>query len=166
MAWHRRLVLPQLTLASTTDPTLRRVLALFRADGYQAAAYDATLEHGWEAAAAVTTIFLEGTNYERGEIDASAPRRPVARLSQHPLVKHYGLDVKHLALTKAHRAVEGDHRKAAWHVMLDCVQPHARRCVVARMQETLAAWQGYRNEVAEACGIERGTDGQPVRLAS
>ena len=37
---------------------------------------DATTERGWEIAAAVTTIFLEGTNHERGELDPNAPKRP------------------------------------------------------------------------------------------
>jgi pyrroloquinoline-quinone synthase len=32
---------------------------------------DMTQNRGWEVAAAVTTIFVEGTKFERGEIDAS-----------------------------------------------------------------------------------------------
>jgi pyrroloquinoline-quinone synthase len=77
----------------------------------------------------------------------------VGRLSEHPLVKHYGLPVEHLALTKAHRAVEGDHRVAAWRVMLDHVAEAQRPTVVAWMETTLAAWLRYRDEVARACGL-------------
>ena len=39
---------------------------------------------------------------------------PKERLHIHPLVKHHGLPLEHLALTKAHREVEGEHRAAAW----------------------------------------------------
>ena len=39
----------------------------------------------------MTTLFLEGTKFERGELSNSAPRRPVPPLGDHPLVKHYGL---------------------------------------------------------------------------
>ena len=127
---------------------------------------DATQGRGWEVAAAVTTIFLEGTSYERGELDDSAPKRPEPRLSEHPLVKHYGLPVERLALTKAHRSVEGSHRAAAWRVMLDHVAPRARLKVLSFMEETLAAWLGYRDEVAHACGLRRDAAGAPIRLAS
>jgi pyrroloquinoline-quinone synthase len=130
-----------------------RVELLPDAAAFRAVLDDATLARGWEIAAAVTTIFLEGTSYERGELDPNAPKRPVGRLSEHPLVKHYGLPVEHLALTKAHRAVEGDHRVAAWRVMLDHVAEAQRPTVVAWMETTLAAWLRYRDEVARACGL-------------
>ena len=120
-----------------------------------------TLERGWEVAAAVTTLFIEGSSYERGELDANAPRRPEPPLEQHPLVVHYGLSLEHLALTKAHRMVEGSHRKAAWHVILDFVDPSARANVVACMREVLERWLEYRDEVAAAVGLVRGPDGRP-----
>jgi pyrroloquinoline-quinone synthase len=123
--------------------------------------YRAVLDHtskarGWEVAAAVTTIFVEGTPYERGEIDASAPKRPAPPLEQHPLVVHYGLALDALALTKAHRAVEGDHRASAWRILLDHVD--ARRAgpaIIAAMEDALAAWLAYRDDVAAACGVQR-----------
>jgi pyrroloquinoline-quinone synthase len=113
----------------------------------------ATTGQGWEVAAAVTTIFLEGTSYERGEIDEGSPKRPTPPLSEHPLVKHYGLSVEHLALTKAHRSVEGDHRRAAWRLMLELSEPLAHAAMVRFMESTLQAWQAYRDEVAVACGL-------------
>lgn len=120
---------------------------------------DATTHHGWEVAAAVTTLFLEGTSYERGELDPSAPRRPQPPLSEHPLVKHYGLALEHLALTKVHRRVEGTHRAAAWRVMLDHVPEVARERVVVHLDRALAAWLAYRDAVAAACGVRRAPDG-------
>jgi len=114
---------------------------------------EATQRQGWEVAAAVTTLFLEGTPYERGELDPAAPRRPLPPLEEHPLVVHYGLPVASLALTKAHRSVEGSHRAAAWRVVLDFVGEQARPGVVTALEEVLSAWQAYRDGVAEACGL-------------
>ena len=42
---------------------------------------------------------------------------------------HYGLPLDALALTKAHRKVEGNHRAAAWRILLDHV-PASRQLVV------------------------------------
>jgi pyrroloquinoline-quinone synthase len=137
-----------------------------RAALYRGVIDDATTGRGWEAAAAVTTLFLEGTSYERGELDPNAPRRPVGRLSQHPLVKHYGLDQAHLALTRAHRQIEGDHRGAAWRIVLDHVPAAQRVKVVDWMEQALAGWLAYRDEVAEHCHIARDARGTPTRLAS
>jgi hypothetical protein len=128
---------------------------------YRALLDDATEQRGWEVSAAVSTLFIEGTRFERGELDPSAPRRPTPPLAEHPLVKHYGLPVERLALTRAHRAVEGDHRQAAWRVILQYVQGPAQAKVVTAMKEALAHWLAYRDEVADACGLTRGPDGRP-----
>jgi hypothetical protein len=116
---------------------------------------ECTRHRGWEVAAAVTTIFLEGTPYERGELDGNAPRRPEAPLERHPLVVHYGLPLEGLALTKAHRKVEGNHRAAAWRILLDHVGDAKRPEVLEAMREMLAGWLAYRDDVAEACGLVR-----------
>lgn len=125
------------------------------AAAYRAALDRFTQKSGWEIAAAVTTIFIEGTPYERGELDPAAPKRPESPLEEHPLVKHYGLSLEHLSLTKAHRQVEGSHRAAAWHTILNFVAPERRTSVVAAMHETLAAWLAYRDEASLACGLQR-----------
>ena len=114
-----------------------------------------TQKRGWAQACAVTTIFLEGTDHERGELDPAAPRRPAPPLEQHPLVVHYGLPLDALALTKAHRKVEGSHRAAAWRILLDHVPDAEHARVIAAMEATLAAWLAYRDEVAVACGLAR-----------
>ncbi|HZO14311.1 MAG TPA: iron-containing redox enzyme family protein [Polyangiaceae bacterium] len=132
---------------------------------YRAFLDDVTLQSPWEAAAAVTTLFLEGTRYERGELDPAAPRRPEPPLEQHPLVVHYGLAIEHLALTRAHRSVEGHHRAAAWRTVLDHVAVRQRAIVIMAMEEALERWLEYRDDVAAACGVERGPDGIP-RLAA
>jgi pyrroloquinoline-quinone synthase len=125
------------------------------AAAYRALLDDLTQRRGWAVAAAVTTLFIEGTPYERGELDATAPRRPEPPLAEHPLVKHYGLPLESLALTKAHRQVEGSHRKSAWTVVLDHVGEAERAPVVAAMEHALAAWLAYRDDVAAVCGLRR-----------
>jgi pyrroloquinoline-quinone synthase len=122
---------------------------------YRAVLDDRTQRHGWAQACAVTTIFLEGTNHERGELDPSAARRPEPPLEHHPLVVHYGLPLDALALTKAHRRVEGSHRAAAWRIVLDYIPAGDRAGVVAAVDAALAAWLAYRDEVAAACGLAR-----------
>lgn len=125
------------------------------ARAYRALLDDFTQNHGWEVAAAVSTLFLEGTPFERGELDSSAPKRPVPPLPEHPLVKHYGLALEDLALTRAHRKVEGEHRGAAWRILLDHIGPQRRAPVVGRMRDTLEAWLRYRDAVALACGLSK-----------
>ncbi len=133
-----------------------RVELLPGARAYRAVLDESTERHGWEAAAAVTTIFVEGTEYERGEVDVHAAKRPVAPLERHPLVVHYGLPLESLALTKAHRSVEGHHRQAAWRILLDHVSDEARPGVLEVMESALAAWSAYRDDVAAAVGLTRG----------
>jgi hypothetical protein len=123
---------------------------------FRAVLDDHTQRRGWAQACAVTTIFLEGTAHERGELDPAAPRRPAPPLEHHPLVVHYGLPLDALALTKAHRRVEGSHRAAAWRSLLDHVPAADHAGVIAAMDAALASWLAYRDEVAAACGLVRG----------
>ncbi len=125
------------------------------ASRYRAEIDAATTDRGWDVATAVTTIFLEGTEYERGEIEDGAPRRPAPPLSEHPLVKHYGLPLEDLELVRAHRMVEGGHRQSAWRIVLDYVEADRRATVVAAMERTLLMWSAYRDAVADACGVPR-----------
>ena len=113
-----------------------------------------TQRRGWAAAAAVSTIFLEGTDKERGELDPKASKREQAPLDEHPLVVHYGLPLEALALTKAHRTVEGAHRHAAWRCF-DHVAEADQAGVLEAMEIVLAKWLAYRDEVAAAVGLVR-----------
>ncbi|HVW30049.1 MAG TPA: iron-containing redox enzyme family protein [Polyangiaceae bacterium] len=132
-----------------------RIELLPAAAAYRALLDELTQRRGWEIAAAVTTLFLEGTEHERGEVDPSAPKRPAPPLERHPLVVHYGLPLEALALTKAHRSVEGDHRRAAWRIVVDHVPEPMRDGVLDAMKDVLIAWRRYRDEVAVACGLSR-----------
>lgn len=117
---------------------------------------DEITERGpWQCGAAVTTLFVEGTRWERGEIDPTAPKRPEPSLEEHPLVVHYGLPIERLALTRAHRRVEGSHRAAAWRTLLDFTDEPERDSVVAAMERALELWLAYRDDVAAAVGLAR-----------
>jgi pyrroloquinoline quinone (PQQ) biosynthesis protein C len=122
---------------------------------------NAIQRRGWDVAAAIVTLFIEGTKDERAAIEPAATKNRLASLSEHPLVLHYDLPVEHLALTKAHRQVERDHRQAAWKSVLDHVAPARRSLVVAAMQRALTFWLAYRDQVAAACGIACDLDGRP-----
>ncbi|HEY2989328.1 MAG TPA: iron-containing redox enzyme family protein [Candidatus Binatia bacterium] len=143
----------------------QNVKLLPAAKTYRAFLDAATRRRGWEVAAAVVTIFIEGTKDDRASIDAKTRTVDAPSLHEHPLVKHYDLPLEHLALTKAHREVEGDHRAAAWKAVLDHVPGARRKSVVANMEQALARWLNYRDAVAASCGIERGSGGRP-QLAS
>jgi len=132
-----------------------RVHLLPGASAYRRFLDDTTTSRGWAVAASIATLFIEGTAYERHELDPGAPARPQPPLEEHPLVKYYDLPLECLALTKAHRSVEGEHRKAAWRVMLNHVPKGDRDDVVCTMTEAVDAWRTYRDDVAAACGITK-----------
>lgn len=142
-----------------------KVELLPAAKNYRGFLDDATQRYGWEIAAAIVTIFVEGTKDERMAIDPLAPIVPAPPFEEHPLVKHYGLPVEHLALTKAHRQVEGNHRGSAWTAILEHVSPTRRGPVVRAMKEALERWLLYRDEVAAICGVFRSEDGHASTAA-
>ncbi|MFO7562716.1 MAG: iron-containing redox enzyme family protein [Enhygromyxa sp.] len=132
-----------------------RIELLPEAAAYRKTIDEWTLARGWVPAACVATIFIEGTRHDRGELDPGVPKRPAPPLEQHPLVVHYGLPLESLALTRAHRAVEGSHRAAAWRCVLDFAPAEARGDAIAAMEQSLRAWLRYRDAVAEAVGLRR-----------
>ena len=133
----------------------QNITLLPKAKMYRDILDDLTQKCGWEVATAVTTIFIEGTRYERGEVDSKAEKRPAPDLSQHPLVLHYGLPVESLSLTKAHREVEGSHRRAAWDIVLDFIGESKRQDVISGMNRALQGWLDYRDDVASAVGLKK-----------
>jgi len=114
------------------------VTLLPAAAAYRAFLDDATQRRGWSVAAAIVTLFVEGTPHERALFDPKAEPRPEPPLEQHPLVVHYGLPLASLALTKAHRGVEIEHG-----------------AVLDAMREAVRTWKDYRDDVAILCGLSR-----------
>jgi len=130
---------------------------------YRAFLDQATECFGWDIAVALVTIFVEGSSDERAAL-APGPQSATP-LEEHPLVKHYGLPLESLALTKAHRQVEGGHRAAAWSAIIDHVAPLRRGAVVRTMDDALQYWQDYRDDVALLCGLDRDGRGLNPRAA-
>ena len=122
------------------------------AERYRSFLDDATQKFSWDIAAAIVTIFVEGSSDERAALSETHHTAPP--LEEHPLVKYYGLPVERLALTKAHRQVEGSHRLAAWKAILENVAPMRRGAVVRTMSDALVLWLEYRDAVAEICGLK------------
>ncbi|HUF42208.1 MAG TPA: iron-containing redox enzyme family protein [Verrucomicrobiae bacterium] len=125
---------------------------------------EALRRFGWDVSAALATIFIEGTSDERAALGPPAGSA-LPSLEEHPLVKHYGLAVEYLALTKAHRRVETSHRIAAWQAILENVAPMRRGAVVRVMAEALRQWLLYRDEVAALCGVRTETCGSVGAVA-
>jgi hypothetical protein len=114
-----------------------------------------SIEPPWVVGAAVLTIFVEGSVHERAEMNGT--REVLSEdelLSRHPLVKHHGCPREAMLLVRAHRAVEGDHRKDAWASVLDHVHDEAMADRVVRaVSEARTAWLSYRDGVARAMGV-------------
>jgi pyrroloquinoline quinone (PQQ) biosynthesis protein C len=114
-----------------------------------------SIEPPWVVGAAVLTIFVEGSVHERAEMSGTrALPSEDELLSRHPLVKHYGCPRENMWLVRAHRAVEGDHRKDAWASVLDHVHDEAMADRVVRaVSEARTSWLRYRDGVARAMGV-------------
>ncbi len=129
----------------------------------------ATHERGWEPSVALSTIFLEGNKHERAVFDPNAPQRPSPPAEQHPLVLGYGISPDALTLYRAHQkldSADGEHRLAAWRMVLDHIAPEKRIDVLRTMKEAQGLWLDWRDEVAAACGIRKGENGQPALAGS
>jgi pyrroloquinoline-quinone synthase len=118
-----------------------------------------TLSGSWLEAAAVITIFVEGSIKDRKEIDPSITPEQVdvkEKIMEHPLVKYQGVDPIYMDLIRAHHSIEGTHRIAAWKMVLDHAKTSAQQQKVRRaVAQSLKLWLAYRDGVARACKLER-----------
>lgn len=129
----------------------------------EAVAYRALLDRysassPWFMGAAVVTIFVEGSVHERLERSGNRPERPIEEvISGHPMVRFYGAPEAAMRLARAHRAVEGDHRRDAWDVLFRHIPADqaVRDRVAATVEEVLGGWLAYRDGVARAMGLGR-----------
>ncbi len=119
---------------------------------------EATAAAPWQAAAALATIFVEGSRNERAELAGTFVRaKGEDAVRKHPLVAHYGCKPEAMQLTRAHAQVEGGHRHDAWRVVLDHVPDEGDlfRAVVSTCERALWSWHRYRDGVAERMGLRR-----------
>jgi pyrroloquinoline-quinone synthase len=109
----------------------------------------------WFVGAAVVTIFVEGSVHERREFESTRRAEPVDEvIARHPMVRFYGCPPDAMRLTRAHQAVEGDHRRDAWETVLRHVPDGAEAdAVVDAVADAHRGWFAYRNGVARAMGL-------------
>jgi pyrroloquinoline-quinone synthase len=127
----------------------------------EAIAYRALLDRRslsapWIVGAAVLTIFVEGSLHERAEIGGTRVLLPVEEaVRAHPMVACYGCPPEKLRLVRAHRAVEGGHRRDAWEMVLGHADESTVGAIASAAEEALASWLAYRDGVARAMGLAR-----------
>jgi len=111
----------------------------------------------WQAAAALLTIFVEGSVHERAELSGTYKRpRGDDAVARHALVVHYGCPPEAMQLVRAHGDVEGGHRSDAWRILLEnASDPEVANTVVSTCMDALVRWHRYRDGVAERMGLER-----------
>lgn len=111
----------------------------------------------WVVGAGVLTLFVEGSAREREEIDRipaiPSPDELESAVRMHPLVRFHGVPFSAMELVRAHKRVEGGHRRDAWEIVLENAAGDQERQVVEAVNTALELWLKYRDEVAAACGI-------------
>jgi pyrroloquinoline-quinone synthase len=116
-----------------------------------------TLSGSWLEAAAVITIFVEGSIKDRQEIDPSIPPEHISakqKILDHPLVKYHGVHPSCMDLLWAHHSIEGSHRLAAWKMVLNHAKTLSlQRKVRQAVEHSLKLWLAYRDGVAQACKL-------------
>ncbi len=109
----------------------------------------------WQLGASVLTVFVEGSRFERDEMEGRRHVVPVDQaVAEHPMVKHYGCPKDRMRLLRAHRAIEGEHRKDAWSLITNHVGREHSEAVVEAVTSALKLWLAYRDGVARAMGLD------------
>jgi len=123
------------------------------ARAYRAFLDDVSQSSPWVVGCAVLTIFVEGSVHERDELAATRKHLPVEEaIDKHPMVAFYGCPREAMGLVRAHRAVEGAHRKDAWRMVLDHADGHQNE-IVAAVERAEGLWHAYRDDVCRVAGI-------------
>jgi pyrroloquinoline quinone (PQQ) biosynthesis protein C len=111
----------------------------------------------WVIAAAIFTVFVEGSINDRKELHAPSRRKKAedieAIIARHPLVRYHGVPRSRMDLIRAHQLVEAGHRHDAYDMVVNYTPPALRPLVLTSVKKSLALWLNYRNAVAKACSI-------------
>lgn len=115
-----------------------------------------TLIDDWRVAAAVMTLFVEGSVHDRQRLKASYQESKSLsdKLKDHAMIKYYGLKLKDADLIKVHYAVEGDHRRSAWEGLVQSIPEFLKGLVIQRMKEALDLWLLFRDGVCLEMGLD------------
>lgn len=114
----------------------------------------------WVLAAAVMTIFVEGSVNDRKELAGSARKKSIQQIQRklrtHPLVRYHGVSPESLDLIRAHQMVEAGHRHDAYDMVVHYTSsPSHQKKILEALQQTLTLWLQYRDGVALACGLKQ-----------
>lgn len=111
----------------------------------------------WVIAAAILTIFVEGSVKDRKEIlappEKTLPEDIESIIGLHPLVRYHGVSPSQMDLIRAHQLVEAGHRHDAYDMVVNYTPPALRQSVLTCVTKSLSLWLSYRDAVARACGI-------------
>jgi len=126
------------------------------ARSYKEWLFDTAAKGPWQAAAALLTIFVEGSVNERAELAGTYQRpRGDAAVARHALVVHYGCPPEAMQLVRAHGDVEGGHRGDAWKILLDnTTDPELENTIVSTCMDALVRWPRSRGGAPERMGLE------------
>jgi hypothetical protein len=161
------LLIPQAMGHDTTEFSKRPLGQ--KTENFRSFLLDATQNRGWEIATAVSTLFLEGNQHEwetfAEDFPGRVPHMPAKTMEEHPLHVGYGVPPESLLLPAVHHvfdSADGEHRVAAWNILLNHIEPGRRKRVLGFMREALRLWHEWRDEVADVCGVEQDGNGSPV----
>ncbi|MGC4095482.1 MAG: iron-containing redox enzyme family protein [Nitrospira sp.] len=111
----------------------------------------------WVMAAAVLTIFVEGSVKDRKEIlappETKKPDDIESIITLHPLVRYHGVSPNRMDLIRAHQMVEAGHRHDAYDMVVNYTPPSLRQSVLTCVKKSLSLWLSYRDAVVRAGGI-------------
>jgi pyrroloquinoline-quinone synthase len=158
---HPELFLRMMEACGFDRAQFERVTLMPRAAAYRELLDRMSWGRPWVVGAAVLTLWVEGSVNERRELAELHKGPPTdAEIAEsvlrHPLVKFHKVPASALELQRVHKKVEGGHRQDAWDMVLQNVGPGEDALVESAMREARELWLGFRDDVAEACGIVRG----------
>lgn len=141
------------------DSVFKSVSLLPTSLAYRAFLDRITLLSDWRVAAALLTLFVEGSREDRARLKKSY--RPTQSLSQkiksHSLYCYHGLRESDMDLVKAHYMIEGSHRKSAWETTLDSIPAHLEAEVEECLENALHLWHLYRDGICVEMGLNHPT---------
>ncbi|MBK9306605.1 MAG: iron-containing redox enzyme family protein [Nitrospira sp.] len=113
----------------------------------------------WVVAAAIFTVFVEGSVKDRKELHAPSQRKTPqdieAIIAGHPLVRYHKVPRSRMDLIRAHQLVEAGHRHDAYEMVVNYTPPPLRPLVLTSVKKSLVLWLNYRDAIAKACRIPR-----------
>jgi pyrroloquinoline quinone (PQQ) biosynthesis protein C len=115
-----------------------------------------TFQSDWRVAAAVLTLFVEGSIDDRKRLSKNyKPTHSLEhKMKNHSLHKYHGLKLSDMDLVRAHHMVEGDHRRSAWETLLRLIPKHLEAETIDAMEKSLDLWLLFRDGICVEMGME------------